>query len=138
MEWLYMLMFISGFASSALYHVGYVYLVEMMPKHAQNQAGLFVFLIQGIVMTYMGFQFCYLTSDVHVCNWTALALVSISMISVSFWLPESPRFLHSHKNFEKNREVMEKIARVNGKHLGASSIKTVTSAMTQSSSNRST
>ena len=34
LEQIYVLMFISGIAVTGKYHVGYVYCVEMMPKHA--------------------------------------------------------------------------------------------------------
>ena len=107
-------MFIGGVSESGKYFVGYVYLVEMMPKKAQDLSGLILFLTLGIVTTYHGIQFYFITSDAHVNNWIGLILASISMLLTLIWLPESPRFLHSHKRFDEARKVMERISRING------------------------
>jgi len=48
-------------------------------------------------------------------NFIALSLALISFACVTFYLPESPRFLYSRKEFAKCKEVIRKIAHVNGK-----------------------
>ena len=50
---LYFLMFMGGISETGRYYVAYVYTVEMMPKSAQNQAGLYIFLVFGLAMTYI-------------------------------------------------------------------------------------
>lgn len=48
-------------------------------------------------------------------NFIALSLALISFACVSIYLPESPRFLYSRKEFVKCKEVIRKIAEVNQK-----------------------
>ena len=66
------------------------------------------------MMTYIALQFWFLTSDAFVNNYIALGLATISWLLVFFWLPESPRFLYSKKQFQKARDVILRIATVNG------------------------
>ena len=49
----YALLFFGGMAETMRYYVAYVYAVEMMPKRVQNDAGLYIFLVFGFVMTYI-------------------------------------------------------------------------------------
>ena len=94
---LYILMFLGGVAETGRYYVAYVYCVEMMPKDVQDKTGLFIFLVFGFAMTYIGLQFWFITSNVYTNNWIALVLAILSWIMTFIWLPESPRFLFSHK-----------------------------------------
>ena len=69
----------------------------------------------SIAMTYIAIQFWFLTKDIYVNNIIALTLAISSFVSVSLILPESPRFLYSRHEFAKAREVVKKVARMNGK-----------------------
>lgn len=40
--------------------------------------------------------------------------VGLFTVSSSFWMPESPRFLISHKKYDESLNVYKKIARING------------------------
>mmetsp|Transcript_28234 Transcript_28234/g.37664 ORF Transcript_28234/g.37664 Transcript_28234/m.37664 type:complete len:181 (-) Transcript_28234:911-1453(-) len=111
---LYTLMFLGGVSETGRYYVAYVYCVEMMPKSVQDATGIYIFLVFGFAMTYIGLQFWYLTKDVYLNNWIALFVGLASWLTVLFWLPESPRFFYGHKKFDKAREVILKMARVNG------------------------
>lgn len=112
---LYLLMFLGGVSETGRYYVAYVYCVEMMPKSVQDKTGLFIFLVFGCVMTYIGLQFWFITSNVYVNNLVALVTATISWILVFFWLPESPRFKYSHKKFAEARVIIRYMAEVNGK-----------------------
>ena len=65
-------------------------------------------------MTYIALQFWFITSDVYTNNYIALSLAVISFITVAIWLPESPRFYYGRKQFDKSREIILKMAQVNG------------------------
>jgi len=103
---LYFLLFAGGISETGRYYVAYVYVVEMMPKDIQDQAGLYIFLVFGVAMTYIALQFWFLTKDTYVNNFIALGLALISLVSVSFWLPETPHYLYSRKQFAKCKEVI--------------------------------
>jgi len=94
---LYFLLFAGGISETGRYYVAYVYVVEMMPKNVQDTAGLYIFMVFGVAMTYIALQFWFLTKDVYVNNFIALGLALISLVSVTFWLPETPHFLYSRK-----------------------------------------
>jgi len=65
-------------------------------------------------MTYIALQFWFITSDVYTNNYIALSLAVISFFTVAIWLPESPRFYYGQKQFDKSREIILKMAQVNG------------------------
>lgn len=49
----YFLLFMGGISETGRYYVAYVYLVEFMPIRLQNNAGLYIFVVFGFVMTYI-------------------------------------------------------------------------------------
>ena len=51
---LYFLLFAGGISETGRYYVAYVYVVEMMPKKAQDKAGLYIFMVFGLAMAYIG------------------------------------------------------------------------------------
>ena len=110
---LYVLMFLGGISETGRYYVAYVYCVEMMPKRVQDSTGLYIFLVFGVAMTYIAVQFWFITKDCYVNNFIAIGLAVISWVSVAIWLPESPRFLFSRKEFDKVRAVIHQIAKTN-------------------------
>lgn len=114
LAFLYVLMFLGGVAETGRYYVAYVYCVEMMPQPVQDATGIYIFTVFGFVMTYIALQFWFITSDVYTNNYIALSLAVISFITVAIWLPESPRFYYGRKQFDKSREIILKMAKVNG------------------------
>lgn len=114
LSFLYVLMFLGGVAETGRYYVAYVYCVEMMPQQVQDATGIYIFTVFGFVMTYIALQFWFITNDVYVNNYIALSLAVISWITVFVWLPESPRFFYGRKQFQKSRDIILKMARVNG------------------------
>lgn len=111
---LYFLMFMGGISETGRYYVAYVYAVEMMPKEQQNKTGLYIFMVFGFAMTYIALQFWFLTKDVFVNNFIAFGLATVSLVAVTLFMPESPRFLFSRKEFAKCKDVIGQIAKVNG------------------------
>ena len=113
--WLYFLLFLGGISETGRYYVAYVYAVEMMPERVQNATGLYIFLVFGFAMTYIALQFWFITKDCYVNNWIALGLALLSLVLVTAWLPESPRYLFSRKEFAKAKIVIHQIAKTNNK-----------------------
>lgn len=113
LAWLYILLFLGGISETGRYYVAYVYAIEMMPQKVQDATGIYIFLVFGFAMTYIALQFWFITKDVFVNNWIALVLALISLVCVSVYMPESPRFLYSRKRFQESREVLKKIIKTN-------------------------
>ena len=42
-----------GISETGRYYVAYVYLIEFVPDRYQNDAGLYIFMCFGIVMTFI-------------------------------------------------------------------------------------
>ena len=95
------------------YYVAYVYNVEMMPLHLQNDTGLYIFLVFGFAMSYIALQFWFLTKNWRVNAAVSLSLAVLSLIATLAWLPESFRFLYGKKRFEQARTVLAKAASYN-------------------------
>ena len=97
LTFLYVLMFLGGISETGRYYVAYVYAIEMMPEKVQDATGLYIFLVFGTAMTYIAVQFWFITKDCFVNNWIALVLAIVSLICVTIYMPESPRYLYSKK-----------------------------------------
>jgi MFS family permease len=52
-ETAYFLLFLGGLGETGRYYVAYVYLIEFAPTKYQNNAGLYIFMVFGLVMTYI-------------------------------------------------------------------------------------
>lgn len=50
-------MFMSGLAEVGRYHVGYIYIVEMLPKRIASFGGLYCFLCMAVVKINICFYF---------------------------------------------------------------------------------
>ena len=94
---LYLLLFLGGISETGRYYVAYVYAIEFMPKKVQDSTGLYIFMVFGVAMTYIALQFWFITKDCFVNNWIALGLALLSFVSVTLYMPESPRYLFSNK-----------------------------------------
>ena len=97
LAYLYVMLFLGGISETGRYYVAYVYVIEMVPEKVQDATGLYIFLVFGSAMTYIALQFWFITKDCFVNNWIALVLAIISLICVTIYLPESPRYLYSRK-----------------------------------------
>ena len=117
LAWLYVLLFLGGVSETGRYYVAYVYAIEMMPKRVQDATGIYIFLVFAFAMTYIALQFWFITKDVFTNNWIALVLALMSLVSVTLFMPESPRFLYSQKRFTECKEVLKKIIEMNGRKI---------------------
>lgn len=109
----YFLLFMGGISETGRYYVAYVYLIEFVPARYQNNAGLYIFMVFGVVMTYIAMQFWFIVKYWQVNAAWALLLATSSFVATILWMPESPRYYYSRRKFQEAALAMKKIARVN-------------------------
>lgn len=113
LKFMYFLLFMGGISETGRYYVAYVYLIEFVPAKFQNNAGLYIFMVFGVVMTYIAMQFWFIVKYWQINAVWALVLATISFVVTVVWMPESPRYLYSRKKFNQAAAVMERIAKLN-------------------------
>ena len=109
----YFLLFMGGISETGRYYVAYVYLIEFMPSKYQNNAGLYIFMCFGFVMTFIALQFWFVVKYWQINAVWALSLALISFVLTITWLPESPRYYYGRKKFRQASVVMSKILYMN-------------------------
>lgn len=97
------LMFFGGIGETGRYYVAYVYLVEFWPNRYQDAAGLYIFLVFGVIMTLVALQFWFVVDHWQYNAAYALFFAVVSFILIVSWLPESPRYYYSKKMYDKCR-----------------------------------
>jgi len=104
------LCFLIGVAIPSRYHIGFVYLMELLPKSKQNFYGAFVntFNVAGLMLAALYFRFVSK-------QWTYFCYLSIFMQVVcvvgTCFLPESPRLLIEHQRLDEAEQSLKTIAR---------------------------
>ena len=86
-------MFVIGLVTSLRINVGYVYLIEFMPKRGQAGFGTAWCAVDASVMLWVTLYFINSAER----DWRQICLVGYAFQFIgligAFWLPESPKFL---------------------------------------------
>lgn len=108
--------FFFGMNASIRINVGFVYLMELMPKNKQTLAGTAWSIGEAMVYFIATIYFWKVSKD-----WQYIVLVGYFMTLFAFFgsmlLPESPRLLLELKRNEEAKASLDTIATWNGKHL---------------------
>ena len=107
--------FIGGVNSSGRMMVGFCYMVEMAPKNHQSWMCTLWDIHDGTIMIWVTLVYIYLSKSWKWTMYWAASVQLISIILVSFFLPESPKWLYSQKRYEELYSVMVYMANKNGK-----------------------
>ena len=67
----------------------------------------------GATLAFGTVLFQLVTKDATLLLYSSLTLSAIIMLVTYFFIPESPKFLHATRQYDKCRTVMSQIARVN-------------------------
>ncbi|CDW91268.1 organic cation [Stylonychia lemnae] len=110
---IYVGLFCVGTASTIRTSVGYVYGLEFIESTKQNIAGTLLKTFDVTTPIFFAILFMSVSNNWRYYYYCGLAL-SLTAWLGSFLLPESPSLLISQQRFQEAREVITKIARVNG------------------------
>ena len=109
-------MFSFGMMASVRVNVGYVYLMELMPKNKQTLVGTLWNVGEAMIYFIATIYFWKVSK-----NWYFIVLVGYAMQMFSFFgsllLPESPRLLVELNRIDEAKLNLDIIARWNKKHL---------------------
>ena len=102
-------MLLAIFAQGALFsiriNIGYLYLMELMPKHFQTHVGSFWGMTEAAIYLFATIYFWKISND-----WFNFALIGYVMgivTAIGAWfLPESPRYLVEKGNMEELKKTM--------------------------------
>ena len=83
-------------------------------KH-KNMQGSIMNVIDSSTLVWISLILYYLTNDTKYFLFYALVCHFLVNIALLFLCPESPAFLYETKQFDRARESLSKIARINGK-----------------------
>ena len=106
------LFFSFGVLSTIRVQIGYVYLIEMMPKKASSHVTSTWSVQEALIYVFCTIYFWKISRHwIYYClcgyAWNIISVVCL------FWLPESPRYLASAGKLKDARKVFEQMARWN-------------------------
>ena len=108
--------FIQGLLASLRVQIGYVYLMELMPRSAQTLVTTIWCCCDSVIYLFASVYFWKISKHAFYFELVGFVWVCLSSI-LMFWIPESPRFLVSTGKLDAAKAVFEKIASWNGKQL---------------------
>ena len=112
------MMLISIFGSGMLYSIrqimGFVYILELLPRKNRTLAVTVIYVTDALVYPTIVIYFWTIST-----NWFSLFLVAYCLSVIGavacFYLPESPQFLIQLNQFDEALQVFRRIAKINGK-----------------------
>jgi MFS family permease len=107
---------IFGFCGAGRAGIGYLYLLELVRPEWKTMAGTLSHATNSVTFIFSAIYFWYISKD-----WRWLVLYSliangITAIAVLF-IPESPLYSHSVRDYDKARESLNKIAKFNSSDI---------------------
>ncbi|CAI2363977.1 unnamed protein product [Moneuplotes crassus] len=93
--------------------IGYVYALEITPERATRTLGMLMFVGECTTIIFSNLYLVLGGRNALFFVWISLAF-SVSPLIFTIILPESPKYLHSVKNYEGAKKSLQKIAALNG------------------------
>jgi hypothetical protein len=87
-------------------------MLELMPLKQQVFVGSFMCIVDGFTMVSVSLVFAFATTYWRPFQYYNV-IISITFSFLVLWLPESPRFFHSHKRFDEARQIFTRMGRCN-------------------------
>ena len=106
-------MFVFGICGSGRASVGYLYLLELMPKNKKVMIGTLNFTFSESMFVFSALFFKYITKDITYMIILGTVITFICDIGICF-IPESPDYLYAVRDYQGARDALNYIARFNG------------------------
>ncbi len=106
------LFFLLGLTCTGKSSTGYVYLMELIGAKWQAWASVYMMLLDSITMIMLAVYFKYITKEWMYFQIFGITLLTLASIAV-YWVPESPKLLHSQKKYDLARKSLLIIAKSN-------------------------
>lgn len=107
------LTFFVGATSPGRSQVVFVYICELVPNKYRSKIGSFILFMDCTTIAIYALYFRYISKQ-----WLYLWSVNVGLITLAtislFFMPESPKYLHSKGRFEQAKLALSSIARFNG------------------------
>lgn len=92
---------------------GFLLLMELVPKKTSSTVGAALMVCQGSVLIYWSIYFVWIDYNAKYMLGVGVILNFITAI-LSFFIPESPKYLFGKEKFDEARNSLKKIASGNG------------------------
>jgi hypothetical protein len=106
------ILFAQGFINSIRINVGYVYMIELMPKRHEVTIGTVWNCVEGLIYLQATIYFYYISKDWFNFVMVGYCFQLISAVAV-WWLPESPIFLLNTGRYKEMKDSLKTIAEWN-------------------------
>lgn len=108
------LMFILGMTFPGRQIVGTFYQTELIPDKLRSSALLYMSLFGSLMAILMTVYYDLVSNCVTGLQVLFIVLGSLNLLCVILLVPESPKYLYSHKRFDEARDSLSRIAKFNG------------------------
>jgi MFS family permease len=116
LNWMIVIFFVIGLATTSRVDIGFVYMMELVPKRNQIFYASLYNIFEGSILLIATVYFWVISKDWFWFVMIGFALQVFNFIAIQF-LPESPRLLVELGRLDEARVAFEKIAKWNGKEL---------------------
>ena len=106
------LILIFGFCGAGRSAVGYLYLIEMVPSRWKTLAGTLMHSVNSLTFVFSAIYFWFVSKEWRWLIIYAICANIITCIAILF-IPESPLYCHSIRDYDKARTSISKIAKFN-------------------------
>ena len=111
-NWMIVITFVFGLMTTFRVNIGFVYMMELMPKSKQTFYATFYNIVDGSNLLTGTIYFWFISKDWIYFTTIGFALQTFNVITIWF-LPESPRLLIELKRFDEAEVALKKIAKWN-------------------------
>ena len=120
----YAMLFCLGLSMGIICNVDYMLAMELAPERHEEYIGSYMLSLDSVSMIASAIFLLFISRNTAIFQYVGFGFTVLCFV-LMFIVSESPKFLHSSGRFDEAREVLLKIARVNGKQIRKEEIRFV-------------